>query len=211
MPISLPGSQAWVPQRPVPISLLRKGLYEDPVVRADPQLALGYQDLSSFHRFLGRIVPPGEKFLQWNQMSRIGKLAWYWNAVNASVLDSFSAIPETHWRIEKLEELTYDRHREISQFLGFDLTIKQNQYDDLVQQRPAAFANLSTIGEWNAREIDEFEAEVRPMAQRLGYEYRVDRLPVVHPRKPSTKQRMIKTLRQLGRPVKRLVSKLGKN
>ena len=82
------------PERVV-ISLLRKGLYEDPIVWADPQLALGYQDLSSFHHFLGRIVPSEEKFLQWNHMSRVGKLAWYWSAVNASVLDRFVELPRS--------------------------------------------------------------------------------------------------------------------
>jgi hypothetical protein len=41
----------------------------------------GYQECEAFHHFLGRIVPSGEKFEQWNQMSRAGKLAWFWNAL----------------------------------------------------------------------------------------------------------------------------------
>ena len=62
-------------------SYLRKGWYEKPAVRVNPNLAPGYQECEAFHHFLGRIVPSGEKFEQWNQMSRVGKLAWFWNAL----------------------------------------------------------------------------------------------------------------------------------
>lgn len=158
-----------------------RGWYEKPIVRANPQRALGYQECQYFHHFLGRIVPLGEKFLQWNQMSRVGKLAWYWNALNAKVLEQFENIPETHWRIVKLEDLSYKRYLEIAQFLGFRATVTQPAFDDLTQSPPNALIDVPTIATWTASEIAEFEVEVAPMAERLGYEYRVDRLPIPQP------------------------------
>lgn len=157
-------------------SYLRKGWYEKPSVRADPNLIPSYQDCREFHHFLGRIMPSEEKFQQWNQMSRVGKLAWYWNALNAKVLEQFDSIPQNNWRVEKLETLSYSRYREISQFLGFKSQVTQETYDRLVRSRPNAQKNVPTVETWAKTEIDEFEAEVAPIAQKLGYEYRINRL-----------------------------------
>lgn len=158
-------------------SYLKKGWYEKPVLRANPNLPPSYQHPSKeFHHFLGRIVPSKDKFAQWNQMSRVGKLAWYWNALNAKVLEQFASIPETHWRIEKLEDLSYDRYREVTDFLGFKSAIAPETYDNLAQSRPNAKSRLRALDSWTQTEIDEFEAEVKPMAERFGYEYRVSQL-----------------------------------
>lgn len=187
-------------------SYLCKGWYDKPIVRANPELALGYQEADQFFFFLGRIVPSGQEFLRWSQMSRVGKLAWYWNALNASILEQFADMPETHWRVEKLEELSYDRYLEIAQFFGFKAMVTPQAYDDLVRRRPNAFTNVPTIATWSTAEIGEFEAEVAPMAEKLGYEYRVERLPVPPPREPLVRMRMSRGLRLLVRPAVKMLA-----
>ena len=157
-------------------SYLRKGWYDKPAVRANCQLAPSYQNSQEFHHFLGRIMPLGEKFGQWNQMSRVGKLAWYWNVLNAKALEQLEAIPKTHWRIEKLEELSYYRYLEIAQFIGFQPTVTQEAYEQLTKRPPNARRRIPSIRDWSGSEITEFEAEVALMAERFGYEYKVNRL-----------------------------------
>lgn len=157
-------------------SYVRKGWYDKPVQRANPNLVPSYQESRDFHHFLGRIMPNGEKFQQWNQMSRVGKLAWYWNALNAKVLEQFEGIPTTHWRVEKLENLSYSRYGEIADFLGFESQVSQATYEQLAQSRPNAKTKIPTIAAWSPTEIREFETEVAPIASKLGYEYRVKRL-----------------------------------
>lgn len=188
-------------------SYIRKGWYEKPIVYANPELSLGYQDLKHFHHFLGRIVPSGEKFRQWNEMSRVGKLAWYWNTINTLVLEQFKDIPETHWRIEKLEELSYVRYLEIAQFLGIQSRVTQQIFDVIKHSYPNKLPDVPTIASWNDSEIAEFEKEVAPMAKKLGYEYRIDRLTPPEPitpsliqpsaKKPSVKSLIVRLLRQL--------------
>jgi hypothetical protein len=190
-------------------SYLRKGWYDKPIIYSNSELALGYQKSKGFHHFLGRIVPTKEKFLQWNVMSRVGKLAWYWNILNAKVLEQFEDLPKTHWRIEKLENLTYDRYLEITKFLGFQSTIKRQTYDKIKINRPNIQYNVPTIASWNIIEIDEFEREVKPLAEILGYEYRVDHLPIPEhitssvnkslTNKPSIKSLIARILRRLNR------------
>ena len=192
-------------------SYLCKGWYDKIAMRANPNLAPSYQDCRAFHHFLGRIMPSGEKFQQWNQMSRVGKLAWYWNALNAKVLEQFKDIPETHWRVEKLEDLSYSRYLEIAQFLGFQPTVTQEEYgklarrrpnamNQLAQQRPKAYANTSTISAWTTSEIAEFETQVAPIAERFGYEYRVNYLLIPPQKKLLAKQSSTESLeiKQLG-------------
>ena len=86
-------------------SYLRKGWYDKPFVRSNPDLPPTTQDCELFHHFLGRIVPSGEKFTVWQNMSRVGKLAWYWNALNAKVIEQFSHIPADRWRNSKARRL----------------------------------------------------------------------------------------------------------
>ena len=87
-------------------SYLRKGWYKNPVVLSDPHLAPGYQKCTRFHHFLARTLPKKSNIEHWNSMSRVGKLAWYWNQLNKDVLQQFQGIPDSHWRVIKLEEMT---------------------------------------------------------------------------------------------------------
>ena len=194
-------------------SYLRKGIYDKPVVRANPELGLGYQDWGHFHHFLGRIVPMGVEFLQWNEMTRVGKLAWYWNTINTLVLEQFKDLPKTHWRVEKLEELSYDTYLEITRFLEFQSAHSQETYDEIRRSRPNALTNVPTIASWNTSEIAEFEREVEPMAKRLGYEYRVDHLPLPEPEQPSANQISLPSLsarQQMAKKVLRLEGQIKK-
>jgi hypothetical protein len=159
-------------------SYLYKGLYDQPFVQGNPDLALGYQACDQFHHFLGRIAPSGQEFSHWNEMSRVGKLGWFWQTINANVLKQFATLPESHWRMEKIESLTYERYLQIVQFFGIQTTLTQQAYEKVVKNRPAQYIGVPTIADWNATEIAEFEAQVASMAQELGYEYRVDRLSV---------------------------------
>lgn len=159
-------------------SYIRKGWYSQKAIRNNSDLALGYQNYCEEpHHFLGRIMPSGDRFDTWNQMSRVGKLAWYWNILNLRVLEQFAELPKEHYLVEKLENFSYERYLEIADFLGYASSVSKDSYESLSERRPnRSRANLQSVDAWNDAEISEFEAEVRPMAERLEYEYRVSRL-----------------------------------
>jgi hypothetical protein len=157
-------------------SYLQKGWYEKPIVRADPNLPPSYQESRLFHHFLGRIIPSGDAFLAWNQLSRVGKLAWYWNTLNTRVLEQFQQIPTTHWRVVRLEDMSYAKYDELAQFLGFKSAVTPAAYATLTQKRPNAFSNVPQVTDWSKLEQQEFEAEVVTMADYFGYSYRVTQL-----------------------------------
>lgn len=162
-------------------SFFHKGWYAIPAVRRDPTLAPGYQENESFHHVLARFMPSGEKFTRWNAMTRVGKLAWYWNAMNGRILEQFDHLPEGHWRVEKIEELDYTRYCAAADFLGFPVTITGQVYEELRAGRPNRFEGVPTTAAWSETESAEFEAEVEPLARELGYEYRVAALQSAPP------------------------------
>jgi len=182
-------------------SYFQKEIFKDPIIRKDPDLAPGYQDLGPVHHFLGRIMPSGEAYNAWSSMSQIGKLSWWWNEINAAVLEQFQRIPQDHWRVEKLEEMDYSRYLKIAEFLDIEPKLKQSAYQQIAQRRPNSLPNVPTISGWEESEIKEFEDQVQPMAEELGYEYRVGRLkqPVMmaYPDRgklPNIKSRFLKGL-----------------
>lgn len=157
-------------------SYIRKGWYEKPIIRSNKDLPPSFQECSQFCYFLGRIIPSGDEYLRWYNMTRVGKLAWYWNALNESVLKQFEKIPKSHWKIQKLENFSYSNYLELAEFIGFKSTISETYFNHISKIRPSSFDNVPSITSWNDLEIQEFEQEVYPMANILDYEYRFTEL-----------------------------------
>ncbi len=157
-------------------SYLTKGWFEKEVITSNPALALGYQPHKNFHHFLGRTIPRGDELSKWRQMSRVGKLAWFWATLNLQVADLLSELPDDAYRIQKLEDLTYERYRDLTSFSGFTTGLNRNQYHALVNERPNAFKNVRTIDHWSEEEREEFETQVKSAAQSFHYEYKIKNL-----------------------------------
>lgn len=157
-------------------SYIRKGWYEKPIIRLNKDLPPSFQECSQFYHFLGRIIPSGDDYLRWNSLTRVGKLAWYWNTLNESVLKQFDKIPKSNWRIQKLEKFSYDNYLELAEFIGFKSTISEAYFNHISKIRPNSLDNIRSITSWNDLEIQEFEQEVHPIANIFGYEDRFTEL-----------------------------------
>jgi len=154
-------------------SLLAKGWYESPDIRKSSLRAPSYGGNLAFHSFLGRIVPTGEERKRWEALSRVGKIAWYWNTINARICEQLNALPASHRCIYKLEGLSSREHyADLCRFLGFETRLLSDKdYEKKYYQRPESFSHWRHyVKPWTPEEWFEFEAEVRPMASVLGYE-----------------------------------------
>lgn len=180
-------------------SYLVKGWYQDQFIQKNHNLALGYQKHKSFHHFLGRPAPIGDKFIQWQTMTRVGKLSWYWNELNSRVIHLFEQIPQEHWKIQKLEEFNYQSYIEIVNFLGFQPQVTIQQFESLRSKKPNGFSEIPTIADWIDQEKIEFEKEVQSMAKYFGYEYQVNLLPTPKTDPITFKQKSVKTLKKIKR------------
>ncbi|HEY7158163.1 MAG TPA: hypothetical protein VH575_29695 [Gemmataceae bacterium] len=151
-----------------------RGWFVKPCVRKDPRLPPSYREGEEPRHFLGRNIPHGAEFERWTRLTQIGRLAWFWQARNRAILEQFRRLPASHCRVERLEDLDFPRYREVAAFMGWRSRIDTGLFAELAQSRPNAGPNPPRkLTDWNAVEAAEFEEQVAPVAEALGYEYRV--------------------------------------
>lgn len=151
-------------------SYLDKGWYKEIVVRDDPDLPPSFQDSGNFHHFLGRILPSGSEFLRWRELTRVGKLAWYWSALNEAVINQFAQLPKLNSKIIKLEELDYQQYQQLCKFFSVDTSVSSLMFEAIAASRPNRRIGKPSIREWSDLEISEFKKEVEEIAGKLGYD-----------------------------------------
>lgn len=148
-------------------------------VRNNPNLPptfRGHEGEKARH-FLGRILPNGDEFRRWSALTPIGRIAWFWRARNEAILNQFSELPRHHCRVQRLEEFSPSSYFKVAAHFGWRPAITEKQISELATAKPNHGPNQPrTVHDWSEREIAEFEAEVGPLADRMGYEFRAEAL-----------------------------------
>jgi hypothetical protein len=156
-------------------SFVHKGFYSKPYAVRDLDLATGYQDQAPerFFTFFARICPRGEFLRTWNEMTPVGKVAWFWKAYNERTLEVLSSLPAESYRTVRIEDLDHAKYVELMRFLGFEAKVTHADFDTLRDSRPHAFWRKRSIDQWSSREIGEFESQVADLAAHFGYGHKV--------------------------------------
>lgn len=158
-------------------SYIQKGFYKEPLARYDYNLPAGYQPGAiAIHHPFSRIAPIGEEALKWHTYSQVGKLAWFWQAINNRVLNIFQNIPRTHSKVVRLEDLSYKEYLSLTEYIGFKSSVTEIQFNKVANKRPGSLSPERSVHDWNHREITEFESEVGDLAAYFDYEWRVKQL-----------------------------------
>jgi hypothetical protein len=154
-----------------------RGWFLKPIARANPNLPPSYREGEEPRHFFGRNIPHGAEFERWSRLTQIGKLGWFWQARNRAILEQFHRLPTSHCRVVRLEELDFDRYRAVATFLGWRPQVSADSFAELSAARLNAGPNAPRrFLDWTLTEAAEFEAEVAPVAEALGYEHRVAEL-----------------------------------
>lgn len=156
-------------------SFVHKGFYRHPYNVTNPDLAAGYQQQgrNPIHTFFARISPRGEEFKAWNELTAVGKVAWFWKTFNERTIKLLQDLPEESYQTVHIEDLDYEKYIDVSGFLGISSDVSQADFDELRSNRPHAFWNKRNLDQWSSQEISEFEEQVGELAEHFGYEYRV--------------------------------------
>jgi hypothetical protein len=155
-------------------SYYQKGLYETPVLRDKPALAPGLQEAnplpSSLWQAWGRIVPTDEIGSRWSDLTQVGRLAWFWNALNQKVINTLENIPRSHFMIMKLEELSYGQYQNVMSFFRLDSNLTRAEFSAIAESRPNRIRKRKSTVQWTSKEVGEFEYYVKPMASFFDYQ-----------------------------------------
>ena len=171
---------AFLVRRPdqVVTSFVHKGFYSRPYSVGNVDLATGYQDQTPerFFTFFARISPSGSFFSTWNDMTPVGKVAWFWRAYNERTLEILSQLPAESYRTVRIEDLDHAKYVELCRFLGVESKLSREDFEALRASRPHAFWRKRTIDQWSTREVAEFESQVSDLARRFNYPHKIAEL-----------------------------------
>jgi len=137
-------------------SLFVKGWYEDPVF-APP--SFDYNVRRPHHAF-GRLMPSlPEEFEHWKQLTRIGRIAWFYNALNMKLMGDLRAIPRERWTVLRVDRCDHVGFSNLLEQLGGTLAISEEDFDAVASGRPGGASRHRTQSDWTATELAEFDSE----------------------------------------------------
>jgi len=140
-------------------SHVKKGWYAEEPVRIDDSKPVGFQYSMNTNHFLGRIIPGGEEYKRWINLSRIGKISWMWDKVNTKIYEDLYSIPEKDKFFLKVEHLDYLKYKEILQYFSINNPISNSTFNNIIQQRPGKSSSEKQSPTWTVLEQEEFEKE----------------------------------------------------
>ena len=121
------------------------------------------------HHVFSRLTPTGGDVERWAALSRVGKLAWYWRALNERMLAELERLPAEHRRLLRVEDLDFEAYRRVADFVGSAAPLSAAALERVLARRPGAGPMRRDVSAWSRRERTEFRREVGGFAERLGY------------------------------------------
>lgn len=153
-------------------SYLQKDWYADEIHRIHPEEASGFQPgMEEAHHSFSRLIPRGPDAHNWHQMSRVGKLAWFWQAINREVLNQLNTLPQDSYRIVRIEDLDYAKYLELANFMGYEPQMGEDLFTKLTASRPNRLYPKRQVSDWTLKERTEFEQQVAKLSERWAYPY----------------------------------------
>jgi hypothetical protein len=153
-------------------SYLGKGYYLEHYHWSDVSNAIGYQDIGKApHHFFGRIIPNDSFFSDWQKLTRTGKIAWMWSAVNREIGRQLADIPESRVFVSKIEDFDYERYIGLCSFMDIQ-PVGEAVFNDLRGSRVNTLSTsaINSTLNWSVAERSEFTEQAQGMAQLLGYD-----------------------------------------
>lgn len=153
-------------------SLYSKGVYEQVSAKSEPTLCAGYQDVGSKpHHFFSRIEPYGEEYADWANLTRFGKVAWFWSTINREALGQLEQLPEDCWRMQQIETFDHAAYEALCDWLEIPVRVTPRRFEKLGAKRPNKIKRARETESLGELEMTEFEQQVAPLRARLGYEF----------------------------------------
>lgn len=144
-------------------SIYNKGMFEEDYSRRDFHLALSYQPefANRWSHYFGRIVPRGEFYETWQQLTRIGKIAWWVNRVNMDIYNQLQEIPENRVILFDLAvaDQNYEYYLGLSRLLDLSPVLSKERFLSLKKLTVKASDNVKHG--WSEAERSEFNQHIK--------------------------------------------------
>lgn len=140
-------------------SIYNKGFFSHYYVRDRVDYALGFQPAfpESWSYLFGRIVPNGEMYDTWKDLTRVGKIAWWGNRVTADIYEQLKEIPDEKVFIFHLKEANqnYEYYKKMATKFGLTPLLNEKKFLSIRGKRFKKSHNVKH--DWSDKEREEFE------------------------------------------------------
>ena len=81
---------------------------------------------------------PGEFFKEWLDLTRIGKLAWFWATINKAIYDDFDKIKNINKSFIRLEDVdqNYEIYEQLFNKFNFENKMTKKQFYNVINKAP---------------------------------------------------------------------------
>lgn len=112
------------------------------------------------YRSFSRIIPNDDYLDEWLNLSRIGKIIWFWCTINKSIYDSFRKIVNIEKYYVKLEDINQNYHiyENICEKFYFKNKMSKKKFFNTINKAPnKGKENKYLYRNWSNQEKNEFE------------------------------------------------------
>ena len=112
------------------------------------------------YKSFSRIIPKGEFLEEWLNLSRIGKLTWFWSTINMAIYDGFNKTKNVAKFFVKLEDVNqnFNVYEKLSERFDFkDIMTKKQFYNVINKAHNNDIDKKYEYKNWNDIEKKEFE------------------------------------------------------
>jgi hypothetical protein len=147
------------------------GLVRDPAETVSSFWVKGWYDSNPYpsepvHAF-SRLEPCDLE--RWLSLTRIGKLAWFWRALNERMLAELECLPDDQAMLLRVEDIDVDAYHRVATFISSVPRLSRLEVEAVLARRPGAGPTQRDPATWSARERREFRREIGDLPDRLGY------------------------------------------
>lgn len=140
-------------------SMYNKGFFKHYYVRDNADKALGFQPAfqQSWSYLFGRLVPNGDFYQTWQDLTRIGKIAWWGNMVTMEIDRQLKHIPDDKVFLFHLKDAdqNYEYYKKMASDFGLAPLLSEKHFLSIKWRRVKKAHNETH--EWSDQERHEFQ------------------------------------------------------
>ncbi len=148
-------------------SMYNKGLFEHDYIKEEGDGILGFQPefIDSWSHYFGRVVPLGEAYQHWTQLTRLGKVAWFGNQMVVDIYNQLQHIDQEMLFIFHLQQASgnYEYYKKMATLFGLSPVLSEAQFFAI--QKKWFKKEHNVRHEWSDLEKQEFKAQTKEWSE----------------------------------------------
>lgn len=147
-------------------SMVHKGWYSNtPELRRSnslPGLQLDHVSSANFHRNFSRVIPCGDEFFRWRELSAVGRCAWFCSELASALSKTLTSFPPERTVYLRLEDIdqNFENYHRIATFFGLSPLMTRKTFLSLKGQMRNRGTIVRNFSAWSDKEKHDYESEI---------------------------------------------------